>query len=77
MFNEYQGIIDEYEAIISTLDLDDFSRISEVESITKRASLWIDKWEKAIKKENLSHKEKIEMINEYERIFKKYGKKVR
>ena len=50
MFNEYQGIIDEYEAIMSSLDSDDFSRISDVGLITKRASLWIDKWEKEIKK---------------------------
>ena len=74
IFNEYQSIIDEYEAIMSSLDSDDFSRISEMESVTKRASLWIDKWEEAIKKENLSHKEKIEIINEYEKLFKKYQK---
>ena len=74
MFNEYQRIIDEYEAIISSLDSDDFSRISEVESITKRASLWTDKWEKEIKRANLSHKEKINIIDEYERISKKYRK---
>ena len=74
MFNEYQGIIDEYEAIMSSLDSDDFSRISEMESVTKRASLWIDKWEREIKKANLSHKEKIEIIDEYERISKKYRK---
>ena len=74
MFNEYQSIIDEYEAIMSSLDSDDFSRISEMELVTKRASLWIDKWEKEIKKSNLSHKEKIEIIDEYEKIFKKYTK---
>ena len=74
MFNEYQGIIDEYEAIMSSLDSDDFSRISEMESVTKRASLWIDKWEREIKKAKLSDKEKIEIIDEYEKIFKKYTK---
>ena len=74
MFNEYQGIIDEYEAIMSSLDSDDFSGISEMESVTKRASLWIDKWEEEIKKADLSHKEKIEIIDEYERISKKYRK---
>ena len=63
MFTENQGIVDEYEAMMSSVDSDDFSKISEIESITKRASLWIDKWEKEIKKANLSHKEKIEMIN--------------
>ena len=74
MFNEYQSIIDEYEAIMSSLDLDDFSRISEMELVTKRASLWIDKWEKEIKKAKLSHKEKIEILDEYEKIFKIYIK---
>ena len=49
MFNEYQGIIDEYETIMSSLDSDDFSKISDIESITKRASLWIDKWAQEIK----------------------------
>ena len=74
LFNEYQSIIDEYEAILLSLDSDDFSRISEMGLVTKRASLWVDKWEKEIKKANLSHKEKIEIIDEYEKIFKKYIK---
>jgi len=74
MFNEYQSIIDDYEAVVLNLDIDDFSSISRVESITKRAAAWIDRWEKEIKKANLSNKEKIEIINEYERLFENYKK---
>jgi len=74
MFKEYQGVLDEYEAIILSVDLDDFNRISNIESIAKRVSTWIDKWEKEIKRVDLSHEEKIEIINEYERISRKYRK---
>jgi hypothetical protein len=72
MFIEYQGILDEYEAIMRNMDSDDFSKISNIESIAKRVSGWIDKWEKEIKEADLSHEEKIEIINEYERISRKY-----
>jgi len=72
MFKEYQGILDEYEAIMLSVDLDDFNKISNIESIAKRVSTWIDKWEKEIKEADLSHEEKIEIINEYERISRKY-----
>ena len=74
MFNEYQSIIDDYEMIVSSLDADNFNSIPEVESITKRATAWIDKWEKEIKNANLSNKEKIEIINEYEKLFENYKK---
>ena len=74
MFNEYQTIIDDYETIVSSLNVDDFSRISDMESITKRAASWANKWEQEIKKADLSNKEKFEIINEYERLFEKYKK---
>ena len=61
-------------AKLDHLDTDDFSSMPEVESITKRATAWIDKWEKEIKNANLSNKEKIEIINEYEKLFENYKK---
>ena len=74
MFKEYQSIIDDYEAIVSNLDTDNFNNISEIESISKRATLWVNKWEEEIKKANLSNKEKNEIINEYEILLKNYRK---
>ena len=71
MFNEYSMIIHDYHLII---DSDNIEDISKIESITKRASSWIDKWDKEIKKGNLSLKEKLELIIEYDKLNEKYNR---
>lgn len=72
MFNEYSAIIHDYHMIIDTEEIGD---MSEIESVTKRASLWIDKWDKEIKKADLSLNEKLELIIEYDRLSEKYKRK--
>jgi len=72
MFNEYSAIINDYHMII---DSDDFNDISEIESITKRASLWAERWDKEIKKADLSLNEKLELIIEYDKLSDRYKNK--
>ena len=72
MFNEYSAIIHDYHMVI---DADDFNDISEIESITKRASLWVERWDKEIKKADLSLNEKLELIIEYDRLSEIYKSK--
>jgi len=72
MFNEYSSIIHDYHKIIDSKDI---KEISNIESVTKRASVWIDKWDKEIKKADLSLKEKLELIIEYDRLAEKYNNK--
>jgi len=72
MFNEYSSIIHDYHSIIESKDFED---ISEIESVTKRASLWAEKWDKEIKKADLSLGEKLELIIEYDKLSEKYKSK--
>ena len=72
IFNEYSAIIHDYHMVI---DADDFNDISEIESITKRASLWVERWDKEIKKADLSLNEKLELIIEYDKLSEKYKSK--
>ena len=71
MFNEYSKIIHDYHLII---DSDKIEDISKIENITQRASAWIDRWDKEIKKADLSIKEKLELIIEYDKLNEKYAK---
>ena len=71
MFNEYSEIIHDYHLIIDSEEIED---IEKIESITKRASSWIDRWDKEIKKADLSLKEKLELIIEYDKLNDKYGR---
>lgn len=71
MFNEYSKIIHDYHLII---DSDKIEDIAKIEDITKRASLWIDRWDKEIKNADLSLKEKLELIIEYDKLNEKYGR---
>ena len=71
MFNEYSKIIHDYHLIINSEKIED---IEKIESITKRASSWIDRWDKEIKKADLSLKEKLELIIEYDKLNDKYGR---
>ena len=71
MFNEYSKIIHDYHLIIDSEKIED---IEKIESITKRASSWIDRWDKEIKKADLSLKEKLELIIEYDKLNDKYGR---
>ena len=71
MFNEYSEIIHDYHLIIDSEKIED---IEKIESITKRASSWIDRWDKEIKKADLSLKEKLELIIEYDKLNDKYGR---
>ena len=71
MFNEYSKIIHDYHLII---DSDKIEDIEKIEDITKRASTWIDRWDKEIKKADLSLKEKLELIIEYDKLNEKYGR---
>ena len=72
MFNEYSAIIHDYHMIIAS---DEISDVSDIESVTKRASLWVEKWDKEIKKSNLSLNEKLELIIEYDKLSEKYKSK--
>ena len=72
MFNDYSSIIHDYHMIIES---DEFSDISDIESVTKRASLWVEKWDKEIKKADLSLNEKLELIIEYDKLYEKYKNK--
>ena len=74
MFNEYSDIIHDYHMIIKSDRIND---ISAIESITKRASLWVEKWDKEIKKADLSLNEKLELIIEYDKLSEKYKSKDR
>ena len=69
MFNEYSSIIHDYHMIIES---DEFGDVSDIESVTKRASLWVEKWDKEIKKADLSLNEKLELIIEYDKLYEKY-----
>ena len=71
MFNEYSKIIHDYHMIIESDKIED---IAKIENITKRASAWIDRWDKEIRKSDLSLKEKLELIIEYDKLNNKYGK---
>ena len=71
MFNEYSEIIHDYHLIIDSEKIED---IEKIESITKRASSWIDRWDKEIKKADLSLKEKLELIIEYDKLNDKYAR---
>ena len=73
MFNEYSAIIHDYHMIINAGEVTD---IFEIESVTKRASLWVERWDKEIKKADLSLNEKLELIIEYDRLSEKYKKKI-
>ena len=73
MFNEYSAIIHDYHMIINAGEVTD---ISEIESVTRRASLWVERWDKEIKKADLSLNEKLELIIEYDRLSEKYKKKI-
>ena len=64
MFNEYSKIIHDYHLII---DSDKIEDIAKIENITK-TSAWIDRWDKEIKKVDLSLKEKLELIIEYDKL---------
>ena len=72
MFNEYSTIINDYHRII---DSDDFNDITDIESITKRASLWVERWDREIKKADLSLNEKLELIIEYDKLSERYKSK--
>ena len=71
MFNEYSKIIHDYHSII---DSDNIEDLSKIEGITKRASSWIDRWDEEIKKADLSLKEKLELIIEYDKLNEKYSR---
>ena len=73
MFNEYSAIIHDYHMIINAGEVTD---VSVIESVTKRASLWVERWDKEIKKADLSLNEKLELIIEYDRLSEKYKKKI-